>query len=86
MPEAATAAGQCSQLETSQAVVCTDFIAETLLPTSSGKYRLRGYRHSVHLVSALPAGLTAPWSGRLLRAKGVAYGICSVTHTGNVRQ
>ena len=54
VPEAATAAGQCSQLETSQAVVCTDFIAETLLPTSSGKYRLRGYRHSVHLVSALP--------------------------------
>ena len=27
---------------------CTEFVAETLLPTVSGKYRLRGYRHTVH--------------------------------------
>ena len=26
---------------------CTEFVAETLLPTLSGKYRLRGYRHTV---------------------------------------
>ena len=26
---------------------CTEFVAETLLPTVSGKYRLRGYRHTV---------------------------------------
>ena len=26
---------------------CTEFIAETLLPTLTGKYRLRGYRHTV---------------------------------------
>ncbi|CAL5228412.1 g11542 [Coccomyxa viridis] len=25
---------------------CTEFVAETLLPTVSGKYRLRGYRHT----------------------------------------
>ncbi len=28
---------------------CTEFVAETLLPTVSGKYRLRGYRHTVSL-------------------------------------
>ena len=26
---------------------CTEFVAETLLPTLTGKYRLRGYRHTV---------------------------------------
>lgn len=31
--------------------ICTDFVAETMLPTSSGQFRLRGYRHTLHLVS-----------------------------------
>ena len=30
-----------------QPLDCTEFIAETLLPTLTGKYRLRGYRHTV---------------------------------------
>lgn len=30
----------------------TDFVAETLLPTASGKFRLRGYRHTVRVVSS----------------------------------
>ena len=35
---------------------CTEFVAETLLPTLTGKYRLRGYRHTVmslHRVTSL---------------------------------
>lgn len=32
---------------------CTEFVAETLLPTTSGHYRLRGYRHTIEFVSAL---------------------------------
>lgn len=31
----------------------TEFVAETLLPTTSGKFRLRGYRHTVQVVRAL---------------------------------
>ncbi len=28
----------------------TEFVAETLLPTRTGKYRLRGYRHTVSVL------------------------------------
>lgn len=38
-------------LDPEGAVAKTHFIAETLLPTSSGNFRLRGYRHTVQLVS-----------------------------------
>ena len=45
---------------------CTEFVAETLLPTVSGKYRLRGYRHTVShhpithgMRSMIPSGLSA---------------------------
>lgn len=30
-------------------IVWTKFVAETLLPTKQGKFRLRGYRHTVRL-------------------------------------
>ncbi len=33
----------------SQPYDVTEFVAETLLPTRTGKYRLRGYRHTVRL-------------------------------------
>lgn len=39
-----------AELDSDQAAVDTEFIAETLLPTSSGKFRLRGYRHAIYLV------------------------------------
>ena len=39
-----------SYVESETARVSTDFVAETLLPTTSGKYRLRGYRHTLHKV------------------------------------
>ncbi len=34
-------------LEVDEVKVITKFIAETLLPTKHGKFRLRGYKHSV---------------------------------------
>ncbi|CAD7697075.1 unnamed protein product, partial [Ostreobium quekettii] len=34
--------------EIADAVVSTQFVAETLLPTRTGSYRLRGYRHTVN--------------------------------------
>ena len=47
---------------------CTEFVAETLLPTVSGKYRLRGYRHTVSyylmvhcMCSRTISGLLAPF-------------------------
>lgn len=50
-------AGVDSNLETSQDIgLCpvessTEFVAETLLPTRNGKFRLRGYRHKVGAIS-----------------------------------
>ena len=38
-PDGSTAAGEPYDV--------TEFVAETLLPTRSGKFRLRGYRHTV---------------------------------------
>jgi len=52
--------------------VSTDFVAETLLPTTSGKYRLRGYRHTLQKVNSsetsilhgsLPTTRVLKWSG-----------------------
>ena len=40
-----------SYVESETARVSTEFVAETLLPTTSGKYRLRGYRHTLYKVS-----------------------------------
>ena len=46
-----------------QGLVWTKFVAETLLPTRQGKFRLRGYRHTVRVPPAacclLPAATTA---------------------------
>ena len=42
----------CSVFGSTAVTACTDFVAETLLPTSSGHYRLRGYRHTIEFVSA----------------------------------
>lgn len=36
-----------SSLDIDEGHVVTRFIAETLLPTKHGKFRLRGYKHSV---------------------------------------
>lgn len=36
--------------EEARSLVQTRFVAETLLPTSQGKFRLRGYRHTVSVV------------------------------------
>ena len=33
--------------------VWTKFVAETLLPTTQGKFRVRGYRHTVSLISEM---------------------------------
>jgi hypothetical protein len=41
--------GDGRNLPRAEAYDRTDFVAETLLPTASGKYRLRGYRHTVSL-------------------------------------
>ncbi len=38
---------RCTSKPSSDADVHTEFIAETLLPTRHGKFRLRGYRHTV---------------------------------------
>ena len=38
-----------------QAQVWTKFVAETLLPTKQGKFRLRGYRHTVRCRRARPS-------------------------------
>lgn len=38
---------QCTSKPLNDAHVHTEFIAETLLPTRHGKFRLRGYRHTV---------------------------------------
>ena len=37
-----------------QGLVWTKFVAETLLPTKQGKFRLRGYRHTVRAACRLP--------------------------------
>lgn len=50
-PEA-NAHALCSVYGGTAVTVCTEFVAETLLPTTSGKFRLRGYRHTIHFVSA----------------------------------
>lgn len=42
----------CTVFGASAVKVCTDFVAETLLPTTSGKFRLRGYRHKLLFVSS----------------------------------
>jgi hypothetical protein len=39
----------------------TEFVAETLLPTRSGKFRLRGYRHSVGVFPTHVTCIVAPW-------------------------
>ena len=39
--------------------VSTTFVAETILPTSQGKFRLRGYRHSVRRIMVFSFAL--PW-------------------------
>lgn len=39
-----------------QAQVWTTFVAETLLPTKGGKFKLRGYRHTVRMVAAQEGG------------------------------
>ena len=57
-PSDSAVAESCTQLENSTAVVCTEFVAETLLPTTSGKFRLRGYRHSLHLVRGPASHIT----------------------------
>jgi len=38
-----------SALDIDEGNIVTRFIAETLLPTKHGKFRLRGYKHSVRL-------------------------------------
>ncbi len=43
----------CSVFGSTAVTACTDFVAETLLPTTSGHYRLRGYRHTIEFVSSL---------------------------------
>ena len=40
-------------------LVWTKFVAETLLPTKQGRFRLRGYRHTVRPPAFLPASQTA---------------------------
>jgi hypothetical protein len=37
--------------KTGAPLIWTKFVAETLLPTGQGKFRLRGYRHTVRFVS-----------------------------------
>lgn len=43
--------------------VKTRFIAETLLPTKHGKFRLRGYKHSVRVFSSRRSVLLQPLIG-----------------------
>lgn len=38
---------EASSLPDDEKSVWTEFVAETLLPTNHGKFRLRGYRHTV---------------------------------------
>ena len=45
--------------EEDRAGVRTKFVAETLLPTNQGKFRLRGYRHTVSLAESV-AGSPPP--------------------------
>lgn len=49
-PPAESSHSLCSVFDGTARTVCTDFVAETQLPTSSGQFRLRAYRHTVHLV------------------------------------
>lgn len=62
-PVAVEAATQAQQRIDDHSVK-TRFIAETLLPTRHGKFRLRGYKHSVRppvvAATACPAGLLSP--------------------------
>lgn len=78
------------ELESSDAVAHTKFIAETLLPTGSGKFRLRGYRHTVHLVRPIPsssilatlhASISASQTARIPRAAARVF-YCLCTDTG----
>ena len=57
-------------LEGDRAVAKTQFIAETLLPTSSGKFRLRGYRHTIQLVRLALVWAATCWLDDL--CKGLA--------------
>ena len=41
----------------------TEFVAETLLPTRTGKYRLRGYRHTVGRSASVCFRLLGPGGG-----------------------
>ena len=43
-----------------QGLVWTKFVAETLLPTKQGKFRLRGYRHTVRAACRLPPAAAKP--------------------------
>lgn len=46
------------------------YIAETLLPTRQGKYRLRGYKHSVRATGAAAAARQREHAaGRQLRGR-----------------
>ena len=49
----------------------TEFVAETLLPTAHGKYRVRAYRHSVSCLLARASAHISPrasWLGSFLTA------------------
>ena len=52
----------CASGSNSGSFVSTQFVAESLIPTGSGKYRVRAYRHSV---STLPALVDAAQGLRL---------------------
>ena len=47
VPQAASRPPALASLDVEEVNVVTRFIAETLLPTKHGKFRLRGYKHSV---------------------------------------
>lgn len=49
-----------SEFSIREDLVKTRYIAETLLPTRHGKFRLRGYKHSVSLQGLLPVLAVAP--------------------------
>lgn len=48
--------------DSEESTVWTEFVAETLLPTNHGKFRLRGYRHTVR--------------GAWLLARSLAFSSC----------
>jgi hypothetical protein len=62
--ELSAAAQHVSDID--ESLVQTRFIAETLLPTKYGKFRLRGYKHSVS--SMLELDWRSSWTAALLVA------------------